>query len=392
MRVSLMTSIKSPKIVGEKTIDEVLTLIKGGYTKEQVLKAREAGKGSDLYESIKTTIPTWTPNGCFDKVRAARNLIDISGFIYIDIDDEFEASVICDMPFIYAAWHSLSGFGYGMLVKVDNLTKENFTAAWLHTAEILSQYGIVVDKQTKDISRQNVISCDSSIYNNPDCIPIDMKDVFVETQTVVDYPFNDDFDVTIGSKDYVSDDTSNSKIAYTTTLDDYKGQDYIVIEEGKGCRYCFLPKSVGTGNRHRWLAGYIISLLYINPKITMDELIKVVMRANNRHMLPPKRIDEVRGLITFYFELHLKGELNYNTSLKKIWINPESNLSTTEKRRIIGREVGKLRRGRTLESLIEAYLQLQDDFDRVTQKMLAEKSGLSERTVKTYWHEILGSV
>ena len=47
-------------------------------------------------------------------------------------------------------------------------------------------------------------------------------------------------------------------LTYKTVLDDYEGKDYIVIEEGKGYRDCYLPKSVEDGKRHRWLAGRTI--------------------------------------------------------------------------------------------------------------------------------------
>ncbi len=54
-----------------------------------------------------------------------------------------------------------------------------------------------------------------------------------------------------------------------------------------------------------------------------------------------------------------------------------------------GKRTSKIRRERTIMSLKDAYYRILSGQSRVTQRMVAEYTGLSIRTVKYYWHEVI---
>ncbi len=54
-----------------------------------------------------------------------------------------------------------------------------------------------------------------------------------------------------------------------------------------------------------------------------------------------------------------------------------------------GKRTSKIRRERTIMSLKDAYYRMLSGQSRVTQKMVAEETGLSIRTIKYYWKEII---
>jgi len=70
---------------------------------------------------------------------------------------------------------------------------------------------------------------------------------------------------------------------------------------------------------------------------------------------------------------------------------PYSKYKKEVKRRqsLAGKRTSAIRRERTYKELLDAYKELLNASDRVTQKKLSEKTGYSIRTVKYYWGKIL---
>jgi len=113
------------------------------------------------------------------------------------------------------------------------------------------------------------------------------------------------------------------------------------------------------------------------------------LSANKRHCNPKLDPKEVKAIAEWMYDKHTNNQLTFNAKKKKIWFNPASNLSLDEKRSIVGRVVGILRKKKTIQKLIVIYLQLDLKNQYVSQRMLMENSGVSLRTIKKYWHEII---
>ncbi len=399
MNVSVFKNLKISKVTGVETIDGILLKIKNGYTKEQVLLAREFGKGTPEYDKVKAEIETFTPNAEFREKRAVVNLVALSGYIYLDVDNYTDRSTFTQTPFIQACWQSLSGNGLGALARIDGLTANNFKLVWLYLEEYFKNQEITIDAQTKDISRQNVVSYDPDIYINIDCAVLDANEIINSNSTTINQPTYQSSLSQSPSVDYVSsltrDTTSYTSssdslyhLIYRTILPDYKGQPYVVIPEGKDYRGAYLPKNIGDGKRHFWLSKHIITLLFNNPLISYEDLKIELLMANNIHCNPKLEIGKVISLTKWYYDKHASNCLTIITKKRKIWINPSSDLTTEEKRAIIGKEVGNLRRMKTLNTIQLSYDSLKLTNEKVTQIMVREATGLSIRTIKSRWNEI----
>lgn len=93
-------------------------------------------------------------------------------------------------------------------------------------------------------------------------------------------------------------------------------------------------------------------------------------------------------MVKWTYDKYINQTLNIKTKKKKIWINPEAKLSTHEKRSIICKESNKMRSQRTINELVEVYLQLQQTDQKITQKLLETHSVISINTIKRHWKEI----
>jgi hypothetical protein len=390
MIVSLCPNIKSSQITGYDSIDGVIKKIRTGETQVYTNHARKYGKHSLEYEKIKYQVPTFTPNASFSHKRELSQLKDPSGFIYLDIDEFSDIDYLKNDNHIYSCWKSFSGTGIGALVQVPGITIQNFKQTWRGISEYYSSMGIQIDRQTCDITRQNVISYDPNIHVNKDSIAFDIVSILDQNTKEVNY-----FDHTPGNMSITTlfdgfepNYNDLTGIKYSTTLPDYMGLDYVVIEEGKEYRSGFLPKEIRDGSRHRWMVGYTISILFNNSTITKERLYSNVLYANKTHCVPPLPMHEIMSIVNWYHDKHIKGNLDYHPRIKKIWFDPGVKIDKNEKKRIGAIESGKLRRAKALITLKSIYKELLSQTGRVTQKMLAEKSKCSIGKIKNYWSEI----
>jgi hypothetical protein len=391
MKVSLCQNIKKSQITGYDTISGILNKIQKGETEKLTELARSFGKHSLEYNKIKFQIPTFTPNARFSQRRDLKYLEEPSGFIYIDLDDYHDIDLLKRDEYIYSCWKSLSGSGIGALVKVESITAQNFKHCWSYLYNYFKGYGITIDKQTCDITRQNVISFDPNIYINENAVSLYADQITTQTYTSIQQ-FQDSKDSTWSALFNGFEEiavTESSSLKYRTTLDDYQGENYILIEDGKEFRSCYLPKEIRDGERHKWMVGHTVSLLFNNPTVTMEMLYNGVFHSNLTHCYPPMMNSEIMSIVKWYWERHSRGRLDYHPTLKKIWFDPSVNIHRNEKRKIVGIETGKLRRVKTINTLKSIYLQLSSESGKITQKMVAEKSKLSIGTVKKYWAEII---
>lgn len=127
---------------------------------------RHKYKSSKMHE-----IPAFTVSGQFSS-RSNAGLVSHSGLICIDIDlkDNFEImgqvpNILKSLPYVCYASKSISGDGYFAIVPINNPNrhKEHFFAL----QEEMKSYGIMIDKQCKDVSRLRCVSYDNEYYYNP---------------------------------------------------------------------------------------------------------------------------------------------------------------------------------------------------------------------------------
>lgn len=204
--ISIFKSLeKSSKPIEQKSISEVLDIIKDHPHKARIIEAKtpigEGGKNAEavqkykgysksrgtykrnLYDYVKAVeCPSVTWNAVIDKQRLVHNIKETTGYIYGDIDnfdkvgdkynctnDEAKKKVkeiltSRSLPFVKAVWSSFGGNGFGFLMKVDKLTIKNFSSTWASLEKLLANFGLTLDPSTKDITRVNVLSYDPEIF------------------------------------------------------------------------------------------------------------------------------------------------------------------------------------------------------------------------------------
>ena len=388
MITNIFEHVESPYVQTVTDIPTVLNHIKTGLTKEKVCEGRLYQKGDIQYDEIKHQVLTFTPNGSFKKYRCKENLQSLTGLVYLDIDDDTPPEYFHQLAFVQSCWRSFGGKGLSVLVSVSGLTVESFTHSWTYFYDHFKELKVKVDIQTKDLSRQCLISFDPDIYINPEPIPLLIPDP-VLTDTPEKYSSTSDFTSPIN---YISTGSGQGRVKYKTTLDDYQNQDYIVIEEGKDCRNTYLPRKIFTGKRHYWLTSFTSTMIFNNPSITYERLLIELNRVNRDHCLPILSENEVISIVKWTWDRYINDSLKIKTKKKKIWINPGSNLSTKEKRSIIGKESGKIRIQKTINELVEIYKSLQLTNQKITQKLLQSHSKVSIRTIKRHWKDVMEKV
>jgi hypothetical protein len=236
MIVSICKNLKTSRIIRNESIYEVINGIRtGSYSKEKVELARFYGKGTSEYDAIKETVCTFTPNGSFFYSRRLRNLQKLSGFIYLDLDENIDPNYLKKFQFIYSYWRSFGGTGFGVLAKVNGLTPSNFNETWMGINYFLEQYDIKIDPNCKDITRQNVISFDPNIYINESCTPFDATEVSEDNSSLTSsfYPNSSYFSLNVSTTDIPPSNSSTISttnhycLKRNTYLDDYKGKQYL---------------------------------------------------------------------------------------------------------------------------------------------------------------------
>ena len=157
-------NFKSPMVEGQIDIYHFLENIRKPIdsVRDKIIQARSLkAKGEDdLYSEMKAQLPCYTLSFVFDQRRRNENITASTGFIYIDIDGCIDIDF--SNPYIFASWISLSGNGRGILVKVEDLTQDNFKTNY---SLIAKELNINADVEAGKASQFNVNSYDENLYN-----------------------------------------------------------------------------------------------------------------------------------------------------------------------------------------------------------------------------------
>lgn len=159
--VSYFTNIA--RVVRNKTYEPEYILDKlanpSGKQRDVVDKVRGTEDEQER-KKLKKKIPVITWNGEFTR-RCNAGFIRPSGYMYVDIDQHVRPSQLLKIPHLSAAWKSVSGKGYGALMRINNLDSDNFRSTFAQVDKTFHEHGIKIDRLT-DIARANFISYDEN--------------------------------------------------------------------------------------------------------------------------------------------------------------------------------------------------------------------------------------
>ena len=153
----------------QTTLHEFLTGIVEGRRRQQIEDIRGVPLGDPLRDKLKAKLDGCTLSGTFSK-KSDAGLIDHSGCIQVDIDlkdnpdlsQEDLLNIARANEHVFCAFKSPSG-GVKAIAKVV-ASAETHKASWLMLEEQLGRHGVVLDSNTKDISRFCFYSYDPDLW------------------------------------------------------------------------------------------------------------------------------------------------------------------------------------------------------------------------------------
>ena len=379
--VNHFKNCKSPQVLGEITIEEVLNKIKHGDENLLLIKnARDYGKGHEQYDEIKKLhLPTFRFNFLFEVYANNENAVNATGLIYIDVDDNIE---IPHSDYIYAKWRSLSNTGYGILVKVDNLTLDNFKDVYASLGMIL---GVKVDDGARRATQQNVLSYDSSLYCNTDSRVYEYKHSEKASPNIIKRK----------KEGIVVNDASVHQSRIKERIDnsfeyfvgENSDKEFLYFENKIKICAPFMPwNGVNKGNRNNLLFRLLSQFALLNPELGKDYLIA---KSNyfNKKMYPNLTSREIYLIISSVLEKRKEGtlEMFYNKE-RLILFNPNKQLTKSEKCQITGALVGGKKSKKTQQAIYEILENWDfEELDQITQISVIRILKFSRSKVQRHW-------
>jgi len=384
-QIQQFKNCKTPNVSDNRELKEILNTIKYGNDKLPLIQsARTYGKSSIGYNKIKTELlPTFRFNFSFKDSASNNNITSSNGLIYIDVDD------ISDIPnnqIIYAKWKSLSTMGYGLLVKTQDLTFDNFNDTYKAIGKSL---GINIDKNAAKATQQTVLSYDPDLYFNPNSTTYTASTTF-DSYEVKKVPsahiLKKERRGMVGNGTF--SEYNNTPLRFNNISDYFidNDGDYRVFEDKINICEPYLPILVQEGKRNGTMFYHLTQHKMLNPHIDYKTL-KSLSESINKRMVPRLPNNEVNTIINNV----LKGYENDSLKLilnkeRKFLFNPKFKLTFKEIMDIVNKENGLLRIDMTKRTIYDVI----EDWDykankKITQGKVANLSGISLRTVKRYW-------
>jgi transcriptional regulator with XRE-family HTH domain len=149
--------------------------------------------------------------------------------------------------------------------------------------------------------------------------------------------------------------------------------------------YISLPDIIIDGTKHTLYTRIVNALYYINNNITKQQVLSYLFYVNNR-ALPAMDSKYLYNFISRLCDnIENTGEIKIKPRIKRIHFNKESNLTKNQKQIMAAKINGTLRTNRTREIIQNSKYELGIRNMKITQKEVAQHTGLSIATVKRNW-------
>jgi hypothetical protein len=390
-----ITDTRTSKFIG---FSELVKLIRQNPNRDKIETIRNLRCIADeSYKKLKAELPYITP-ACMvhernlDGENLEKNLIQLSQYLYFDIDKWNSAgykeyfinkygklaSMICI---------STSGGGVSVLFKLKNpVSASNFKKVWQTFKDtILTEE--IVDTKCSDIARAMFISQDEEVYVNYENeveIEIDDSEELTinkrEKQGKTRMNFNNTlispFSVLPIGKVLESLKT-RTEVQVINPVVDFRPEEIIEV---------YIPKVIKDGTKHRVYASMINALVLLNPNIGKEYIFSYLNYINSRFAKPRMEKREfTRYFNMVYYSIKTSGKPYAEKTIKYIHFNPSCQLPQKEKNLIANVINGYKRRNESIQIINQARKILEDSGQKITQKSLAQVSGLSIKTVRKHF-------
>jgi hypothetical protein len=407
------------------------------------------------YEEVKKSLPSVCYNASFDGYKKLKHLKDIHNIMYLDIDCfkskeealEFKNNIVKKYDWIIACYRSLSKKDLHIIINVDKIRdNEDYNKKYEYISE--HYFDNKLDLNAKSLTRYTVIPWDYDIYVNYSPSELKINDEFIEKGIRNTY-------ITTSDNSISFEDYSNNDIE--ANLEDNKKGIRDVYNKEKVIRngYTFLPQAtledvandagryeklilrteipeeefddpniplhypegkdvieinlfpykhtfIEEGNRNNFIGALTIKLIILNTKRVEDldedlrkKILSFILNINRKvcsRPLPPKDVIKSFNSNCKHF---IEGRIDIKKfyKKKKFFWSKYSTLSTNEKMSISHKITNRPTVEKSKQKIKDAIEKLKDSKLKVTQKNVAEESGLSLATVKKYrgyYNELTG--
>lgn len=336
---------------------------------------------SDFYNYKVHSAAAYKAHGIFKGLGKA-DLIQFSNFLFYDIDDADDINKIKqDLADAGATlvYNSLSGKGIHFLVELNFEVKDvnDFEEVYASYFNYYKEKGFKLDSNAKGVNRSVVIGFDNEpLYtgNTSGRIMLDngiRRHLEVPFTPVWIYGKGTRLNGTLQNRQYKTHIVIPDEIEY-------------IIQEISNYIKIYFPNDIKDGEKHKRYKKGIIEFMTLNPEASLNEIQKWLVSVNNKQN--PKMINsKLFKLIKNTYDWVKKENIKAKGRKKIIHFNSNSQLSVKEKQSIAAKEMGKIKKNKTINEIKQ--FMVDNDF-KPTQKEAALSLGLGLRTIKRYWKDI----
>ncbi len=384
----IVSNVFNRSIITSLSLEEYINTMKNPdfVRKSQVDLARKTYKNSELkkddplYKSIKNSLPCITFLNTFTNYVINENIVESTGFMYLDIDD-IQHIDISEYPFVVSYWKSLSNNGYGILIKCENTNDLQ-----KNLKELSTLFNIELDKNAVSKDRLNVLGYDTNIYFNPN---------------YTSYVFNNN---EVVSLTYINNNSSNrlqlndtekgvENVRFSNLKDlikgyEFNGEAFIDLGDEK-LEYAevFVPKNIFDGNRNKSMFVLCSQIRGLNTWISESMLFRICSTINKDKFKPELSINELSEIVRKVYAK--ENPMVILNKTKRILFNPDYDLSKFDKQSMAIKQIREVEGKKNTVKIIKCVENW--DFDlmgKISQSKIAKVTGFGIATVKRRSTEI----
>lgn len=390
MMFNFYENVRAPKVLRNMPLDEYVEAVRTGLYSKNVLKARECGKGSEMYNLLKLNQPAVTINYQFRESRRNDNAIKSSGYIMFDFDNGSLDFSTLDKSRVAFIHKSFGGNGHTCAVRVENCNPTNFKRGYDWVSENLG-FSNIYDKNARSISQATVISFDPEILYNQESEVFDFSTLeSKETITLDDFnnpnlftPNNDLKKIGINGGEHISigkgyrfDNSSDYFLGEYKDLR-YRFGQFEIVEVSGVFNFKILE-----GARNNFIFVNASNLKYLNPNIQFEAFAHILKYLNGHSCETPLNDKEVNKIA--------EGVYSRNPSpvvkQRKIVFNKENfTFTKTDYSKILGlyqKEKAEKEKVASMAAFLEEYTL----DEKITKNTFRIGLGMNHNTVGKYWH------
>lgn len=422
--------IQDAHVIGQHNLWELLQKIKYNIADdvafEPILNPKYLnGRKNPKYDENKKRLPAVCYNANFNAYKDLSHLLSPTNLMFLDIDDfnskeealEYKNIITLRYDWIVACNLSLSRLGLHIIIQVDKIIDND---DYNNKYDFISQsyFNGKLDKNGKSLTRYTIVPFDFNIYINesPNVLNIEhiiksdengIRSGYIE-KTVISTAYT--FSSASQLNPILNESARLDGLVFKQCLDEsiFLSPDIpIYIPEGmdviKFNARPYHDRKVKDGNRTFTIGGLTIRLIYLNAKLlerkdtkVKEAILKCMVGINKEICDPPLPYKEVLNSFNANWKKYEADELDfskYYVKQRSFW-SRECTLKGNEKRKITCKKKNEPIVAKSKSKIKTAVEALKAQGVRLTQKKVAEESGLQLPTVKKYrdyYNELINS-